>query len=388
MTELKLIKGIQARHIKILTENGISTAEGLSMSSLKDVKELEGIGENTAKKLIWNARDALGMAELRKVSEIQENFEYISTGSSNFNSILGGGLSTGLITEVFGAFKSGKTAFAHTVSVTTQLPKGKGGLSGSVIYLDTENTFSKVKIIRIAKRFGLNEKDVLDRILHARIYSSDHQMQMAMLSEKYIKENNVRLIIVDSLMALFRAEYIGIGMLPKRQAELNKLIHLMSRIAETHNVAILFTNQVAQQMKGSFSAIDAIGGNIVAHGCHIRVMFKTKGFQANSDLMRKAVIVDAPDLPPDNCDFYITAAGIADEEDYGASDAKILGDDTIGISGLGDIKGLGKSTIEKLEELGISTPEQLKEADPESLAESIPKVSPQMVKGWAAQIGT
>ena len=63
-----------------------------------------------------------------------------------------------------------------------------------------------------------------------------------------------------------------------------------------------------------FSGIDAIGGNIVAHGCHVRVMFKTKGFASNNSLERKAIIVDAPDLPPEDCQFFITPAGIADTE--------------------------------------------------------------------------
>jgi len=126
---------------------------------------------------------------------------------------------------------------------------------------------------------------------------------MILEAEKLVKEKNVRLLIIDSLMALLRAEYIGIGMLPSRQALLNQMIHALSRIAESYNIAVLVTNQVAQQMKGMFSGIEAIGGNIIAHGCHIRVMLKTKGFASNSSLERKAIIVDAPDLPPESASF-------------------------------------------------------------------------------------
>ena len=53
---------------------------------------------------------------------------------------------------------------------------------------------------------------------------------------------------------------------------------------------------------------------IVAHGCHFRVMFKTKGFSSNNSLKRRAVIVDAPDLPPEECEFFITGAGVADTD--------------------------------------------------------------------------
>jgi DNA repair protein RadA len=99
-----------------------------------------------------------------------------------------------------------------------------------------------------------------------------------------------------------------------RQQVLNKMLHELSRIAETHNVAVLLTNQVATFMKGSYSANDAIGGNIVAHGCHFRIQFKTKGFSANTSLERTAIIVDAPDLAPETTSFFITEAGISDDE--------------------------------------------------------------------------
>jgi len=245
-----------------LQESGISTAEALAMSPHNIISEIDGLGDKTAKKLIWNARSALGMTEFIPADDIDENTEYITTGSSELNRILGGGFQTGKLTEVYGPFKSGKTNLAHTIAVTIQLPKSKGGLGSTVAYIDTENTFSKEKIKRIAsKRFGLDPKKVLSQIFHARIYSSDHQLQMIQKAETLCKTRNVRLIVVDSLMALLRSEYVGIGMLARRQGFLNNMLHGLSRIAETYNCAILLTNQVSVSMKGMFSANDAIGGN-------------------------------------------------------------------------------------------------------------------------------
>ena len=392
MSELSKIKGIQPRHIKLLQENGISTAEALAMSSGGIVTNIDGLGDKTAKKLIWNARTALGMTDFISASEIDENTEYITTGSSELNRILGGGLQTGKITEVYGPFKSGKTNFAHTVSVTVQMSKKQGGLGGSTAYIDTENTFSKEKIKRIAKRFNLSPKEILPKIHHARIYSSDHQSQMIMKAEALCKTRNVRLLIVDSLMALMRAEYVGIGMLAKRQGVLNNMLHALSRIAETYNCAVLVTNQVTTKMMGMFSGNDAIGGNIIAHGCHFRVMFKTKGFSSNNSLKRRAVIVDAPDLPPEECEFFITAAGIADTEkvELPKEDAPVLDsfevqelyeDDKMDISDTSDeapltnIKGIGNGTAESLRASGIQTIKDLIAANPEELAPKIKGVS-------------
>lgn len=260
-----MIKGINARQIKLLQESGVSTAEALAMSPHIEIANIDGLGEKTAKKLIWNARNALKMTDFVAAAEINENVEYITTGSAALNNILGGGIQTGKLTEVFGPFKSGKTNLAHTLSVTVQLPESKGGLNAPVAYIDTENTFAKEKIVRIAKRFGLDEKTVLSKLYHSRIYSSDHQAQMIQKAETLCKTRGIRLLIVDSLMALMRNEYMGIGMLAKRQGVLNNMIHALSRIAETYNCAILLTNQVTTKMMGMFSAEDAIGGNSFEH---------------------------------------------------------------------------------------------------------------------------
>ena len=379
------------------------------MSPHNIISEIDGLGDKTAKKLIWNARNALGMTEFITAEEIDENTEYITTGSSELNRILGGGFQTGKLTEVYGPFKSGKTNLAHTIAVTIQLPKKKGGLGSAVAYIDTENTFAKEKIKRIAKRFGLDPKKVLSQIFHARIYSSDHQMQMIQKAETLCKTRNVRLIVVDSLMALMRVEYIGIGMLARRQGVLNNMIHGLSRIAETYNCAVLLTNQVSTKIMGMFSANDAIGGNIVAHGCHFRVMFKTKGFSSNNSLKRRAVIVDAPDLPPEEAEFFITSVGIADTEKGEVPEAKGLDFEVealyeeeeetqeVGITedstssgeySLIDVKGIGDGTAKNLLKNGITSVEDLLESDPETLATKISGISSKMINEWQTNAKT
>jgi len=395
MSDLSQVKGINARQIKLLQENGVSTAEALAMSTLNIVADVDGLGDKTAKKLIWNARNALGMTDFITAADIDENVEFITTGSSELNRILGGGFQTGKLTEVYGPFKSGKTNLAHTLAVTIQLPKSRGGLESPVAYIDTENTFSKEKIKRIAKRFDFKPEEILSHIYHARIYSSDHQSQMISKAETLCKTRGVRLIVVDSLMALMRAEYVGIGMLAKRQGVLNNMLHGLSRIAETYNCAVLLTNQVATKMMGMFSGNDAIGGNIIAHGCHFRVMFKTKGFSSNNSLKRRAVIVDAPDLPPEECEFYITSVGISDTDkvDFPSNEDIELDieiehlyeensiEDSTSFS-LTNVKGIGQGTADNLNENGITTIEDLLLAKPESLSEKISGISSKKVIDW------
>jgi DNA repair protein RadA len=402
LADLDQVKSINARQIKLLEENGISSAEALAMSPHSIVSDIDGLGEKTAKKLIWNARNALGMSEFIAAEEIDENTEYITTGSTELNRILGGGIASGKLTEVFGPFKSGKTNLAHTIAVSVQMPRAKGGLGCTVAYIDTENTFSKEKIKRIAKRFGLDPKKILAGIFHARIYSSDHQVQMISKAEQLCKERGVRLIVLDSLMALLRSEFVGIGMLARRQSVLNSMIHALSRIAETYNCAVLLTNQVATKMMGMFSADDAIGGNIVAHGCHFRLMFKTKGFSSNSSLKRRAIIVDAPDLPPEEAEFYITSVGIADTEaaeipkispvtDFevasmyeDVNEKGTIYEEKNEEDDLTQVKGIGQGTAESLKVAGIINIKGLIEANPKDIASKVSGASPNKVKEWQA----
>ncbi len=120
-------------------------------------------------------------------------------------------------------------------------------------------------------------------------------------------------------------------------------------------------------------------------------MFKTKGFSSNSSLKRRAVIVDAPDLPPNECEFFITSAGVADTEKVEIPDEKGLdfevetlyeeSEDTTAIA-LTNVKGIGKGTAESLETEGITTVEELLETDPENLSSKINGISPKKVSEW------
>ena len=219
---------------------------------------------------------------------------------------------------------------------------------------------------------------------------------MIQKAETLCKTRGVRLIIIDSLMALLRAEYVGIGKLAPRQALLNNIIHTLSRIAETYNCAVLLTNQVAVKMMGMFSSDDAIGGNIVAHGCHFRVMFKTKGFSSNNSLKRRGIIVDAPDLPPSETEFFITSAGIADTDSVEIPDApglefeieKLYEESDAAEKGvrkevsLTSVKGIGKGTAEGLNALGINSVDDLIAADPDDLSSKLSGASSNKILEW------
>ena len=224
--------------------------------------------------------------------------------------LLDGGIETQALTEVYGEFGAGKTQFCLTACVMVQKPKEEGGLGGGVLYVDSENTFRPERIVSIAKAKGLDPEKVLDNIIVARAYNSAHQTLILEEAGSIIEQHNIKLIIADSAVGLFRSEYLGRGTLSERQQRLNRFMHLLVRTAETYNCAAIATNQVQASPDVFFGdPIKAIGGNVVAHTSTYRIYFKKSGKK------RIARMVDSPHHPEEEVIFTVTESGITDPED-------------------------------------------------------------------------
>ncbi|PIZ49989.1 DNA repair and recombination protein RadA, partial [Candidatus Woesearchaeota archaeon CG_4_10_14_0_2_um_filter_57_5] len=206
----------------------------------------------------------------------------------------------------FGEFGSGKTQIGHTLSVMVQ----KMDPASIVLYIDTENTFRPERIVQIAKGQGLDPEQILRNVKVARAYNSDHQMLLAERAEEMIAQQgiNVKLIVVDSLTAHFRAEFIGRGTLAERQQKLNRHMHNLLRTADTHNVAVYVTNQVMSRPDVFFGdPTAAIGGHVVAHASTYRIYLR-KGKKGS----RVAKLIDSPNLPEAACAFFVEEGGLKD----------------------------------------------------------------------------
>ena len=96
------------------------------------------------------------------------------------------------------------------------------------------------------KRFGLDGDQVLDNVLIARCqnHEQQHEMLAAVAAKITDAEEPVKLLIVDSVMGLFRVEFSGRGELAERQQKLGQHIRELVKIAAEFNVAVLLTNQV------------------------------------------------------------------------------------------------------------------------------------------------
>jgi DNA repair protein RadA len=219
--------------------------------------------------------------------------------------MMDGGFETGAITECFGQYGSSKTQIAHVLCVSAQVQE-----PGVVaVYIDTENTFRPERIQQIAKGFGLDPEETLNNIRVARAFNSDHQMLLAEKVDELVKNGDkVRVVVVDSLTAHFRAEFVGRGTLAVRQQKLNKHMHTLAKIADLHNCCVYVTNQVMSKPDAFFGdPTEAIGGNIVAHNSTFRIYLR-KGKKGT----RVGKLVDSPNLPDGECVFEIVTEGIKD----------------------------------------------------------------------------
>ena len=311
---MKDIPGIGPAAVAKLEAAGIYDLMGIATLSPPSLSEISGLGEAVARKAIQAARKMLdlGFMDASEYAKKREDINYITTGSKNLDNLLGGkGVESKAITEVFGAFGSGKTQLALSLSVHVQTPKESGGVNGKAVYIDTEGTFRPDRVKQFAEGIGANPEKVLKNILIARAFNSDHQILLVEKINELIKNGEpIKLVIVDSLTAHFRAEFAGRGMLADRQQKLNKYLHDLMRLAEQRNLAVLVTNQVMSNPAMMFGdPTTAIGGNIVGHASTYRIYLR----RSKKDT-RVAKLIDSPNLPDNETIFQVTGSGLKDVE--------------------------------------------------------------------------
>ncbi len=156
----------------------------------------------------------------------------------------------------------------------------------------------------------MDTQEVLGKIHYVRAFNSDHQILSIEKAEDLVREKNVKLVIVDSLMSAFRSDYVGRGELAGRQQKLNKHLHALQRLADIYNLAVYVTNQVMDRPDILFGDPTApVGGNVLAHLSTYRIYLRR-----SKETRRIAKLVDSPNLPDGECIFAVTEKGVEDLE--------------------------------------------------------------------------
>ncbi|KAK3733359.1 hypothetical protein QZH41_013685 [Actinostola sp. cb2023] len=347
--------GISANDVGKLLDAGYHTVECVAYAPRKALLAIKGISDAKADKIIKEAAKLvpMGFTTATEFHMRRSELVMITTGSKELDKLLQGGMETGSITELFGEFRTGKTQLCHTLAVTCQLPINSGGAEGKCMYIDTEGTFRPERLLAVAERYSLSGQEVLDNVVYARAYNTDHQQELVVEAAALMSESRFALLIVDSATALYRTDYSGRGELSARQMHLARFLRtLLQRADEPRShanhmttcitdeapvwgVAIVITNQVVAQVDGAsmFQADPKkpIGGNIMAHASTTRQVHMTTkklkqlniqnqlhlqlSFRKGRGETRICKVYDSPCLPEAEAMFAINADGIGDAND-------------------------------------------------------------------------
>ncbi|KAG5420730.1 hypothetical protein I9W82_002611 [Candida metapsilosis] len=309
-------QGINAGDISKLRLAGICSIASVLSTTRRNLAKIKGLSEVKVEKIKEAAGkiQTTGFVSASVVAELRENVFKITTGSNQFDDMLGGGVTSMSITEVFGEYRCGKTQLCHTLCVATQLTKNLGGAEGKVAFIDTEGTFRPERIKAIAERFGVDPLTCLENISYARALNSEHQIELVEQLGTELATGAYRLLIIDSILACFRVDYSGRGELNERQQKLNQHLAYLTRVAEDYNVAVFLTNQVQSDPGASslFAAADGrkpVGGHVLAHASATRILLrKGRGDE------RVGKLLDSPNMPESECVYVIGEGGIKDSE--------------------------------------------------------------------------
>lgn len=176
---------------------------------------------------------------------------------------LGGGVPTGSISELVGPAGAGKTQMCLTLACACAAPKRCGGLESGVVFIDTEQRFSSQRLAEIARaKFpetlspahapdaASAERELeslTSRILVLTPSTLSEMLQRLNGLEEALIDRGVRLLIVDSVAALARAQF-GRGQLTQRQELLGQIASALKQLAERLGMAAFVTNQVTTRV--------------------------------------------------------------------------------------------------------------------------------------------
>ena len=311
--KLEDIVGIGPMTVERLRASGYFTLESLAVASSREISEITGLSREKAAEIASAARDMLEI-KFNTADELlrrRAQIDRLTTTSRALDQLLGGGVESQAVHELVGEYGTGKTQICHTLCATVQLPKEKGGLSGGAIYVDTEGTFRPERLSQIAECKGLRSDEVLKNVMVARAFNCDHQILIVEKLDEIIPKKNIKIVIVDSVISHFRAEYLGRESLTERQQRLNNHLHRLLRTAEVYGIPVVVTNQVVANPDAFLGPpTKPAGGNVLAHLSTNRILLrKGKGS------VRIARIIDSPYLPESECAFVISERGIEDVDD-------------------------------------------------------------------------
>ena len=302
---LKDLEGVGTKTLEKLRELGIISIEHLSEFTVEELTEA-GVEYDRAVKILQQAARQVDRAAPKTARQLRERQpKTFKTGVANFDEKTPWrGIREAFIYEFAGEFGAGKSMLAHQLSVTALVQ----GFTTRAVYVDTEGTFNVGLVEAVAKRFNAEPEKVLDAIVTyqpANVVDLEHIVKFDL--PKHIVEG-CRLVVIDTITALYRAEFVGREMLAARQQRIHYLVDWLRRHARTFGLTSILTNQVMDVPEAFSVGKRPAGGNVLAHAVNARFMMVRPNKAKLEGYMWP---LDVPGMSPEiRIEYRITEAGL------------------------------------------------------------------------------
>lgn len=336
--DLTELPGVGPSTADDLADAGFTRYQDIAVAGVGQLTADTSIGDSKAQSIINAAREAAdigGFTNGNEALEARKDIGKITTGHDEIDEIMKGGFEEQAITELFGQHKAGKSQFTHQMAVNVQLPPEYGGTEKRAVFIDTEDSYRPERIMEMVH--GLDDEVIqacmdrdgvdghpdnpeamqelceifLSRIHNATARNTNMQLMMVKKAKELVEEFRedefpVGLLIVDSIIGHFRAEYIGRGKLAPRQQKLTQHIDDITEFATMNNAAAIIANQVMSNPDQFFGdPTKPAGGNVIAH----RSTFRIKLREGKGD-KKVFMLEDAPNLADGQTTYKVTGDGI------------------------------------------------------------------------------
>jgi DNA repair protein RadB len=234
----------------------------------------------------------------------------ISSGSYILNIFLHGGYETDIITTLYGPGGSGKSNLAIILATSQSKKQNK------VIFIDTEGGFSTERFKQIHSGEKEQIENDLQNIFLLKPTSFEEQEKAFQQMLKYVKQETISLIIIDSIAMLYRLE-LGTAIQSNDQEKISNInrnlanqLRTLNEIARKQNIPIIITNQVYstftqnQEEQNLEKQVSMVGGDLLKYWSKCLIEIK------NYNNKRKIVLKKHRSLPEKELPFEITNSGI------------------------------------------------------------------------------
>lgn len=331
---LRGIEGIGDTTISTLESNGIKTMyDVVALAPTTIAQYIKGDDGKATKLhtfcknflmengLVWN-----NVMTATELLEKQLHSPVLPTGCNSVDYLLDGGIRTRTITQFVGENGSGKSQLGHTLAILAQLPIEQGGLKTddgvpAVIIIDTENKYSPKRLVQIAIARGLaqDENDAKRFTNNIKILQpktvSEQKYMIGLVRQWLSGKLNIKLLIIDSAVALIRAEMSERNVSWLKKDVLNDMFLQLRGIAEVFNIPVVLMNQVYNSPDVNFGDPDiAYGGHIFGHAVGTSIKFDRTNahidVKGSRFLKHKAKCIKSPLRGEEEVQFYIDDTGL------------------------------------------------------------------------------